>query len=187
MSDLPPLDDLEEANGPPTVTLAATSALDRLLWEVTELMVDLPVARMSPEERSAMLDLTADLRRVEELCKTKRLVLENLFRAYAAEQGARQIPTADGWLAVEPASGEYKVDIPALRAELVELKAHGLVAQEEIDRALRTVVEERADNAVLNFLARNRGKEVADAIERNRTFVPPDPYRARLTRKRRAR
>jgi len=185
--ELPPLDGDEEEPGRPTQQ--AVVLLDRLFWSITESVHDealSPVASMSPEERSEILDLANDLRRLEDVCHVKRTKIENLFRSYASDNGARQIPLEDGWLAVEPAKGEYKVDVPALLDELKELKAHGLITGEEIERCVRTVVETRPDNSVLNFLARNRGDEVREAIERHRKFVPGDPFRAKLTVRRRS-
>lgn len=180
MDDIPPLDD----DGAIVPTEPLTAILDRLRFALVDIGEGLPLSKLTPTQRGELWALARDIEAVEKLARTQRTMLDNRFRAYAADTGAKQVPTDDGWIAVEQAAAEYRVDIEALKAELLELRSHGLIAQDEIDRALTTVIEVRPDNRVLNFLAANRGVEVREAIERHRTKVAADPFRAKLTLKR---
>lgn len=182
-------EELEEAEAPPFDAGRALVALAPVRDELHRLLPQLelyPVRKLSPHERTELVALRNLLAQVRTAVSLYVDTIDISFRRAAAELEAKAILLEDGQVTVEPPRAEWQVDGEILRTELRRLIDRGLITQDDIDRALPVVVETKADNRVLNYLASNRGAEVRELIEAHRRQVPGDPTRAKVTYQRRA-
>lgn len=181
MTTLPPASVLAEALGEEEAP--APTIEDRITGLTAQIgtLADLPdLALASPEERGRIAALRNRIAGVHRELGTWIEAIDHSFRVAAYRMGAKQLTTDDGVVRVEVARGEWKVRVSDLRAELEELVPHGLISAAELAEVFHTIVEERADNRRLNFLAANRGDEIKAAIERHRTWQEPPLSSARV-------
>lgn len=163
------------------VTIADTlrPATDTIRATVADISL-LQVARATPAQRTALVELRALLDRARADLSTWVDAIDISFRRAAVETGAAEIVLADGVVKVEPPRGEWVVNVPALKAELSQLAAHGLLTADELDSIFTTTVSEGANNAKLNYFAKQRGQEVAEAIGRYRVWREGNPANAKV-------
>lgn len=180
---------VDRTTGTELVPLAEISAALRPAADIISATVStialVPINRATPAERSALVDLRNQLDRTRADLSTWVDAIDISFRRAALETGATEIVLADGVVSVEAPRGEWVVNVPALRSELKELVAHGLLSEEEFDSIFETVVTEKANNSRLNYFASKRGQELADAIARYRTWKEGNPANAKVRIKRR--
>lgn len=173
LDDLPPLPARRPA--PPAVPLEhVVGALERLLPQLREALAlaELPpIESMTPEERGLFVALREILERLDNAVKTRMLAIDVAFRAGLERMGAKELPIP-GYTALlyTPAEGKWIVRADALLEEFHELVHAGVLTQEDIDKTFERVTTVKADNRVLNALARKRGKDVDDAIQRHREW-----------------
>lgn len=173
---------------PPGTGLAVANArrelvplADRLRLTLADIIL-FPVEAAAPQERADLVALREEVDRIKRDASMWVDAIDLAIRRGAiALGGAKQIPTAGGYIEVTPQRDDVKVDAAGLREELIDLaRTTGAVTDEDIEAVFTTVVEVKADGSKLNYLARNRGAEVADAIERHRTRTPANPLGAKL-------
>lgn len=183
-----PADVLAAATGDPEpepfVLEDTVRALIPLADSVRATLADIalvPVAQATPEQRSQLIALRSEIARVQRDTTTWLDAIDHAFRHAAQQLEAKEIPTANGVVRIEPPRGEWIVDVQALRRELAEAARNGgPLSAEEVDSIFKTTVEEKADGTKLNYFARNRGVEIAEIIGRHRRFVPGNPLAAKL-------
>lgn len=148
----------------------------------------LPLATATPEERSQVVRLREEIARFVTDGQTWLDAIDLSWRRAAEAMGsAREIPTADGVVKIEPPRSEWRVDAAGLRRELEEFaKNGGPLSKEELTSIFTTVVQEKVDNTRLNYFARNRGEELAAIVARHRQQVPGNPMAAKVRFHRRA-
>lgn len=171
------LEDVQRTLVPLAATLRATVADIALI----------PVARATPAQRAQLATLREELDRARRDLSTWVDAIDIGFRIAAVDLGATEILLEDGAVKVEPPRGEWVVNVPMLRQELDELRKHGIISKEEVDSIFKTTVTEKADNTRLNYFAKSRGAEIAEAIERARVWKPGDPAAAKVRYMRKAR
>lgn len=168
-------DDAKGADAPAPDETAMVTALREILGAL-----EIPsVSGSSLTVRGRLIDRWRFAKRVEEAARMARQTIELAFVRAGAENGSDQIPTPQGVVTLKAPATEYDVRPDPMKRALLKLAAKGLVSEKEIDEALPVTIVLGANNAKLNYLARHRGKEVEDAIERHRTRKPTDPLRAR--------
>lgn len=153
--------------------------VDQLRATVADIAL-MPFASATPEQRTALVNLRQQLDRPRADLSTWVDAIDISIRQAAVDAQAKEFLLADGRVTIEPPRGEWVVTVPALQRELKELMAHGLISQADIDAIVTTEVTVKANNAVLNQLGKSRGKEVAEAIARSRTWKAGNPTSARL-------
>ena len=140
----------------------------------------IPIARATPAQRTELVALRAEIDRARSDLSTWQDAIDMSFRRAAIESGADEFPLTDGIVKIEQQRGEWVVNVPALRDELREFVRAGVITQPEFDAIFTTVVTEKADNTKLNAIAKHRGGEVADAVDRGRSWKPGDPASAKV-------
>ncbi len=140
-----------------------------------------PVARATPAERTALVDLYWQLKALATPAFDRARAIEMAWSRGMAELGAKKLPLADGRMVVyEAPAASWQVDAPALKRDLAELRADGLITDADLGRAFTTTIEVKADNRVLNNLADSRGEVVAGVIAAHRTRPEPSPLAGRV-------
>jgi len=183
---LPPADVLgaafhEDVEPPDTDAMVraiepAAAALRHALAEVR--LVDLVAA--TPDQRAGIVALRQALDVAVRDASTIVSAIDMVFREAARQSGAKQIPAGSAGIVRVEQRGEWKVDVPKMRATLEELVKAGAISQPELDYTITTEVVTKADNRKLNFLADNRGDAVREAIDAHRSYLI-NPQAARLT------
>jgi hypothetical protein len=140
----------------------------------------IPIARATPAKRTELVNLRDELYRTMRDLSTWIDAIDISFRRAAADTGATEFVLEDGVVKVEPQRGEWVVNVPALRAELAEFVAHGVISKAEFDSIFTTTVVEKANGTRLNYFASKRGEELAEAINRSRMWKDGDPAAARV-------
>lgn len=140
----------------------------------------IPVERATTVQRTELVELRERLYRAMADLSTWVDAIDIGFRRAALATGASEFVLTDGVVKVEAPRGEWVVNVPALHAELKEFVAHGVISQEELDSIFTTVVTEKANGSRLNYFASKRGEELAEAINRSRTWKAGDPAAAKV-------
>jgi hypothetical protein len=154
----------------PTVSGIATVAAD--LRDMLRDMESFDMVRATPSQRSQMVEWRYLLLDWIEPLRTWLNRLDAGWREAAERSGARQFPLhTGGVVSVDEAPTTYSVQEQQLRSALLAHVRDGLLAQEDVDRAITPMTTYKVDNRVLNTLARNRGTAVAETIEKYRQKV----------------
>lgn len=156
--------------------MPAAAALREALLSVH--LVDL--AHSSPEERGRLVALRQALDVAVRDAATIRDAIDNAFRGAASVTGAKQITAGVAGVVKVEQRGDWKVDVPKMRAALAQLVGAGKVTDAELEQIFTEETILKADNRQLNYLAANRGAEVKETIDLHRAYVV-NPMSARLT------
>jgi hypothetical protein len=173
----------DEEDRPPRSLEEIRTELEPLGQRIRASLADIaliPVAKASPAQRTELVTLRADLDRVRADLSTWLTAIDISFRRAAMETGADEFPLTDGVVKIEQQRGEWVVNVPALRTELKEFLAAGVITEHEFESVFSTVVTEKADNTRLNALGKHRGGEIAEAIGRSRVWKAGDPANAKV-------
>jgi len=138
-----------------------------------------PVSGSTLTVRGQLVDLHEMLSRMETVIRDRRKSIELAFVRAAADTGADEIRTAHGIVKIKKGQASYAVKAQAMRRELEERVATGEVSGSELELACPVVISYTVNHTKLNALARHRGEEIAEIIERNRERIEPDPLTAR--------
>lgn len=186
MTDFDDLDEELAASQRALVTAdEATQQLDALAPRVEALVAGLASNRIrmtDPRQRVDLVRLRAEILRVLEPLETARSMVDQVFLKYAVDSRAKEVPIPGmGAVVYEPPKGQYVGEWETMRAALHAIgQLDGAPTPEEIDPAFTVVTETKGNNTKLNALAKKYGGAVAEAIERHRQFVMPEPSRGRV-------
>lgn len=138
-------------------------------------------ADASPDQRA---EITRARRILHELVTPLNLRLKALDEAVKiahAKTNAREFAAGDeGKVKVEAPTQKWRVNGQGMRNALLELVDTGAITRQEIDQALKQVIDYEPDNVLLNHLAKTRGDAVAEAINSHRSKPDVDPSRMKV-------
>lgn len=129
--------------------------------------------------RGKLVELHAQLHRIERLVHDRRIAIERAFVRGAVESGATEFRTSAGVVKLKVPSGSYETRAQALRRGLEQLIADGHLSKEELEEACPVTITYGVNHTRLNYLAAHRGEAVREVIEANRTKVPGELAQAR--------
>lgn len=138
-------------------------------------------ADASPAQRA---EIARARRILQELATPLNLRLKALDEAvkiaYAKTRTTEFVAGDEGKVKVSPPTAKWKVNGAAMRSALLELVDTGAITRQEIDQALKQVIDYEPDNVLLNHLEKTRGDQVAAAIKANRTKPEVEPSKMRV-------
>lgn len=180
----PPIVDIVPTELPGVSVTYAVSTLRPMIGQVILELASVeayPVATATPQERADLLELRALLDTLNSAVRIRLGAIDLAFKRGMEELGARELPIA-GYAPVRytPDEGEWIVKAEDLRARLADLRKYGLIEDDDLERAFKTVVTVTADNRVLNGLGK-RGEAVQKAIEECRERREGRPMSGKLT------
>ena len=154
----------------------------RMALAESEQTFALSLAEATPAQREEVNRLRAILAALVAPVQGRLAALDQHALIAATRIGADELPLPKGRaITIRRSSGPtYQTDAPALWHDLVALCEKGLVTDDEVEAAVTTTVEHRANHTTLNRLYRHRGEAVQEAIDRHRHRLPPDPRRGRV-------
>lgn len=129
--------------------------------------------------RGKLVELHAQLHRIERLVHDRRIALERSFVAAAAEANANELRTSVGIVKIKLPDAQYETRAQAIREGLTRLVAEGTLSKEEVDAACPVTITYGVNHTKLNALHRHRGDAVREVIDSNRHRIEPDPLAAR--------
>lgn len=139
--------------------------------------------RMSDvEQRHDLVVLRARAAAIRELLGLVTGTVDRVFAAYAAETEATTIPLGEGRKPVlyDKPRADWVTQAEPLRRELLRLSAlDGAPTADEIEKAIKPVIEFVPDHRTLNSLATRYGGDVRAAIEKYRVRPEIDPAKGR--------
>lgn len=149
--------------------------LESMIPEVEDLVAGFAAGRIrmtDADERARLVDLRERSRAISEALRLVERTIERVFAAYAADIGATTVALGEGRrpVLIEKPRAEYVTQAEPLRRELLRISAlDGAPTREEIESAVKVVVDHKPDHRILNAMATKYGGEVAAAIAQYRT------------------
>ncbi len=138
-------------------------------------------AEASPDQRGEIARARRILSELVLPINVRLKALDEAVKIAHAKTNAREFAAGDeGKVKVEAPTQKWRVNGSAMRQALLELVDTGAITRQEIDAALKQVIDYEPDNVFLNHLAKTRGDEVAAAINSNRTKPDVDPSRMKV-------
>lgn len=76
-----------------------------------------------------------------------------------------------GTIELQRPPAHYEINDEQLRRDLLDLAKSGTLTEDEVNDAVPAIVQYKANNSKLNYIARHRGVAAQEAIDRNRRKV----------------
>ena len=158
----------------PDAFVPLAEAASQLRDALSKLHLDVP-GKSDPADLPNLVDLREFVLATMDPLKQMLARIDALWLRAYMRTGATKFPVGKGFVTIEEPPVRYQVDDHALRGELMRFVHDGLITRDEAEKAIGVQTVYKVDNRVLNTLARNRGTEVRDTIEKHRRKIERDP------------